>query len=88
MGIMSRFQGKPGSGDTTPRNSVENVHTLNPVAKFKRGSRQGGDGTDAPIKIFRLRILAMVLIVSLGGLIFGQSTIMSGMRAPLTARRL
>lgn len=33
-----------------------------------------GSGNYPPVKLFRLRILAMALIVSLGGLIFGYDT--------------
>jgi len=39
------------------------------VEKANKGSEN-----HPPIRIFRLRILAMALIVSLGGLIFGYDT--------------
>ncbi|PSK34979.1 Hexose transporter 2 [Elsinoe australis] len=76
MNIISRFQKRISSTETTPRNSVDNPHVVNPATNGSfKGKRDVGESTsDEAIRIFRPRILAMVLVVSLGGLIFGYDT--------------
>lgn len=76
MNIISRFQKRFSSTETTPRNSVDNPHVVNPATNGSyKGKRDVGESTsDEAIRIFRPRILAMVLVVSLGGLIFGYDT--------------
>jgi len=67
MGVLSRFR-KEGSQDTTPDNSITNVpHAVNGDAEKQKAN-------EAPVRIFRPRILAMVFVVSLGGMIFGYDT--------------
>lgn len=72
MNLISRFKRQTGSGETTPRNSVDDVAAAN----YQNGKTNidPEKGSDQPIRIFRLRIIAMVLIVSLGGMIFGYDT--------------
>ncbi|GAM87228.1 hypothetical protein ANO11243_052500 [Dothideomycetidae sp. 11243] len=78
MTLVSRVKQRfAGSADTTPRNSYEDPTSANSKATKRHGSRTAADvekAPDEPIRIFRLRILAMGVIVSFGGMIFGYDT--------------
>lgn len=67
MGIMSRFR-KGGSQETTPSNSVADVRNND------RTAAEAEKQDDTPVRMLRLRIFAMVLVVSIGGMIFGYDT--------------
>ena len=66
MGVLSRFK------KTSPP-VLEGPGYTNDGHRSPDMEKQGRSD-DAPIKIFRLRIFAMVFVVSLGGLIFGYDT--------------
>ncbi|PNS19541.1 Hexose transporter 2 [Sphaceloma murrayae] len=75
MNIISRFQKRFSSTDTTPRNSLDSPDAVKGASRGSKGHvRPEGHESDEPIRILRLRILTMVLVVSLGGLVFGFDT--------------
>lgn len=69
MGVLSRMKGSKKAGTTSGRSSLTAVD----AAVTEKGNN-GAASSHQPVKIFRLRIFAMALIVSLGGLIFGYDT--------------
>ncbi|KAG8624341.1 hypothetical protein KVT40_007408 [Elsinoe batatas] len=75
MNLISRLQKRFSSTETTPRNSIDHPHVASTADPGHKVTHDAADHeSDEPIRIFRLRILAMALVVSLGGLIFGYDT--------------
>lgn len=67
MGMLARFR-KTGGNEPSEIPNRESVSTAHTPPDMEKGEDQ------TPVKLFSLRVFSMIMIVSMGGMIFGYDT--------------